>query len=555
MRSVGIDIGQYSIKVVEVLSTNKGVLVQNYFEQVLGTNPSLDFELEVLDFLQQLSQRYDPTTTRFTAALRQEKVSVHHKVFPFNDRVKINKSLSFEIEEDIPFSIDNAVLDAKITKISGHQAEVLAGAVPENTVRTLIKSFSDANIDLTVLSTEGFALCNLIEKWNEPPLTTQKSSVAMEDDIFPKYIHLVLDIGHTHTIATFFEGSTPIAIRTILWGGKNIAEAIAKKYELPYVEALKELQTKAFILTNKQGASWDQMSFSDTIAKSVQSMVKDLRLIMLELKSQFNGSFESMKITGGASQIINLCPFLTQQFEIPVNKISSLESYPNLPFERTPAVDATCSIALGLAIEGLKKPRNPAMNFLKGEFAKQNQFIKTFWTDWKKTVQFGAAALVILFIFASMRETASVTLSENSSEALRGVAKTTAKLSGSKATESNIKKYIREQKKRAQTLKSLSSVAKMNSAMDILKKISDSTPNRKEMGLEVSQLKIQDNVVFIEGVVTNKSQVQTLSQALSQVAENGQMKPETPGITPKDATQTPFAFSFKVDRNIQKVVR
>src|SRR5437868_4655555 len=184
-------------------------------------------------------------------------------------------------------------------------------------------------------------------------------------------------MGHTRTLVCAFEGNSLIGVRTILWGAKNIADAITKKYEIPYLDALKEVQNKAFILTSKQGATFDQITFSETIAKSVRELVRDLQLSILEFKSEFNAVITQVGLTGGSSSIKNLGPFLTQQLEVPVNKIYPLDLIPNVLFEKNAKTDTTFGMALGIAIEGLKKPRNPAINFLKGEFAKQNNYAKT----------------------------------------------------------------------------------------------------------------------------------------------------------------------------------
>ena len=122
MKSVGIDIGTYSIKVVEVISQNKGQLrVSQFLEHSLGQNPAFDPEIEIIEFLKGLAKAYDPSNTRFVFGLRQDQVSVRHKIFPFNDRLKINKSLPFELEEDLPFSAETAIFDAKIRHHSNEQ--------------------------------------------------------------------------------------------------------------------------------------------------------------------------------------------------------------------------------------------------------------------------------------------------------------------------------------------------------------------------------------------------------------------------------------------------
>lgn len=553
-KSLGIDIGSSSIKIVEMQSTSKGFQVSHFFEHPLSNMLGSDQELEVIEYLRDLTSKYDEST-RFIVALRQDRVAIRHKFFPFNDRIKIFKSLPFELEEDLPLSSDNAIFDAKIIRTVGGGAEVLACAAPKTHVQACIQRAQDSGFEPFLVSLEGTALANVFERWNEAPPAHTVPAPVFEDMEKPiRHLQLILNMGHTRTIVSAFEGHSLIGVRSILWGGKNIAEAISKKYEIPYVEALKELQTKAFILTNKQGATFDQVTFSETIGKSVRELARDLQMSILEFKSEFNAQIDSIGMTGGTSQIQNLGPFLTQILESPVNRVSTLDQIPNVMFERSPQVSAKAGVALGLAIEGFKKPRNPPMNFMRGEFARENHQMKMFWEKWGHTCKVATAALVILFVYASLRSDFALSLTERTQEVLKTQAKNVANLKGKNASEAGIKKYIRENKKRASDLKTLASVANMNSAMDILKKVSDATPPKNSVNLDVHSLNVQDSKVTMDGYVNSLQEMNLLQKSLTNITTDGQVKTERSSLGTRPG-RTAFSFSFNVDRGIQKVTR
>lgn len=555
MKSIGIDVGSSSIKVVEVHSTSKGIQVVQFFEHIIGATPGFDPELEIIEFLRSVSERYDHSQTRFIYGLRQDRVSIRNKFFPFNDRLKISKSLPFELEEDIPFSPDNAIFDAKIIRTVGGGAEVLACAAPKTHVQVALNRAQDAGTEAYLISAEGTAFANLFEKWNEAPPHQLPPNVEIDEAMRPtRHIHLVLNMGHTRTLISAFEGQSLIGVRSILWGGKNIAEAISAKYEIPYVEALKELQTKAFILTSKKGATFDQVTFSETIAKSVRELVRDLQLSILEMKSEFNANLMSIQITGGASQIQNLGAFLTQSLEVPVNKVQVLDQFPNVLFDRSTANSAKLGVALGLALEGFKKPRNPPINFMRNEFAKQNHQLKAFWEKWGHTIQIGTAALVVLIAYTYLREDFALGLANRSQDVLKSQAKSVAKLSGKNASESGIRKYIRENKKRAADLKTLASVAGMNSALDIMNKISNASPAKNAITLDVHSLTIKDTRVTLSGYVGSPREMGLLQQSLTNITSDGKIATQAVSL-PALPNKTAFAFAFNVDREVQKVNR
>lgn len=549
MKSVGIDIGSSSIKVVEIQTGTKGLQVTRFQEHSLGNNPAHDTSLEVIEFLRQLSSTYDQSV-RIVFGLRQEQVSVRNKLFPFADRQKILKSLPFELEEDLPFSNETAVYDAKIIRTLGSSAEILACATPKTRVAEALQKMSDGGLDVSILSAEGIAFANCFEEWDAPISSAPPPSVEIDATaVITKKISLQVVIGHTRTLVCAFDGSLIVGVRSILWGAKNIAEAIMKRYEIPYVEALKEMQTKAFILPSKEGASYDQIVFSDTIAAQLKDLAKDLKISILEFSSELSAHISEIGISGGGSSILNIHAYLTQQLEYPVNRTALLSRF-NTSFEKTAEIESKIGVALGLAIEGLKKPRNPALNFMRGEFTKQNTSLKLFWEKWGTSVQIGAAAFVLFSVYSYFRDDFSTSLADRTTEVLKSQAKVVAKLPAKSQNDTGIKKYIREQKKRTAEMMTLSGLARMNSAMDVLKKINDSIPVKTSITLDVYRLAINEDQVLIEGIVANPTQLPILERAMINVSTGklNKLQPTTGSKKPG----VPFAYSFPVDRGISK---
>jgi general secretion pathway protein L len=527
MKSIGIDIGASSIKVVEVTANNKGsIKLTQFIEHPLNSNPAFDPEIQIIEFLKNLSQGYDPADTRFILGLPQSRVSVRHKTFPFADRIKINKSLPFELEEELPFSADNAIFDAKIIKTHGSSAEVLACATPKSKVADWINRFGDVGFEISVLSAEGIALANCYEPWFEAPPAGPSEDIQVEGMPRPeRFLHLLISIGHTNTLLHAIEGRRLVAVRSIAWGGKQVAEAIAKRYEIPYVEALKEMQSKAFILPNREGASYDQLIFSDTISMQFRDLCRDIKISMLELKSELGASIDSAEISGGASQVMDLSAHLTQALEIPVNKAVFLDAFQTANFEKNPHVESVIGVALGLAIEGLKKPRNPALQFLRGEFAKENKTFKKFWHTWGVSVQFLLAVYIAFFIYSVIRDSSALSLADRSIETLKVQGHEVAKLPKKLANEKGITTYIKEQKKRAQDLKTLS-------------------------GLNVKRLNIEETNVVFEATVSTPLQATAIQNALKSVSSDGKISVLNPTMSAPPGSTT-MAISFRVDRGVK----
>lgn len=555
MRSIGVDIGDYSVKIVELVQNKKNLQINQFQEKILSQNVSrADKELEVIEFVRAFAASGDFSQTRWVIALRQSQVTTRFKSFPFSDRLKIQKSLSFEMEEDIPFDTDLCIFDSKIVQTHGGSADLLATAIPTSQIESMTELASNFGVDIYAVSIEGLAFANLIENWETPPPASSEKLSMDETEKPKKFVQVILNIGHQNTLFTAFENNRLIFSRSLFWGASQLIQELIKKNSISYIEAVKMLQNDVQILLNKEGVSFDQSQTSSLITKSIRELTRDLQMTMLELQSEFNAEVTTLHFTGGASLLPNMGAYLTQQLEIPCNPIQLLQNYIghlSLSAAQAAQVDSRFNEAVALAIEGFKKPRNPPTNVLKGEFAKQNEGLKNLWEAYGSLIQIGAAAIVVLFVWTYLRDSFSSTLNEKGTEAVSTQAKAVARLPKKQANETGVKKYIKENKKKINELKLVAQVSQMNSALDILKKISESAPAKNQIKVDIVRFTVRDDVVQVVGYANSAQDVTTLSQSLKGLATDGQIQNQLAGLA-LIPNRTAFNLSFKADRGLTK---
>lgn len=557
MRSIGIDIGEYSVKIVELIQNKKSISINQIQEKVLTNNSSpQDRELETIEFLRDFMATQDFSNARFVLGVRQDKVTSRFKTFPFSDRNKIQKSLSFEMEEDIPFDTEACVFESKLIRTQGVSADVLANAVPKQHVEKIISLAADFGIELHCITIEGLAFANLVEDWDHAPPNVKNDYIIEETEKPKKNLQVILDIGHKKTLFTVYEDNRLIFTRSLFWGADQLIQEIVKRFQVPVLEAVKTLQTQGHLLLTKQGASFEQVQLSDLLSKSLRELVRDVQMTILELQSEFNAEITEVHLTGGLSLLENLGAFLTQHLEIKCNPVSLLQAYSaSLAAlglsDKSQSIEARFNVALGMALESYKKPRNPATNLLKGEFAKQNDRLKVLWQQWGSVAQIVAASLVVLFVWSSFRESFSVALSEKGEEALKAQAKTVARLPKKQANEAGVKKYIRENKKKANELKLIAQVAQMNSALEILKKVSEAAPGKDQVKIDIMTFQVKDDVVQMIGYANTPKEVSLLAQNLKSITINGDVTQAAANLA-TIPNRVAFNLSFKADRGLIK---
>lgn len=544
MRSIGIDIGTLSIKVADVELAGRTLVLRDFSEIPYSLDISQDKHIQILAALGKIAGTYGAFQCKFVVGVSQDRVSIRNKSFPFREKVKILKSLPFELEDEIPFDQEKAVFDAKIIKHSAHTSEVLACATPNKYIEDLIRITNEAGLDPDVISTDGFALANLFTNWMAAP---------PEAETFPEHgqADLYLHIGHSKTIVMVLQNDYLVETRSIQMGGNEIVKAIQKTYEISFAEGLKGLQEKGFVLTKNDGATKDQITFSNAIIKALDPLMMEVKKTMVEIESEMSLSVHNINLMGGVSHLVNIAPYFSQKLGVICTPINHLTSGIKVYAAQTNELLKDSAIAIGLAIEGLKKPKNPAVNFRKGTFAKTGSNATAFWKKWKKPVQYAAAALVIFMFYTYTRESISVSLVDKASTALSDVARSPAVgLKGAQARPGAIAKFIREKKKEISDHQKLQDLQVINSPLDIMNKISSVFPPSKTLPVDIRQFSVRSELVTLEGEVSTQDQMNTLKSLLRNLAIDKKVQDLPPSAASTDG-RLAFHLNFKMDRKLK----
>lgn len=543
MLSVGIDIGTYSIKVAEVEPTSKSYIIRRIQEFPLSLDLTKDRKIEIIDTLRTLFSNYDLDRTQFVFGLPQKYVSGRLLSFPFRERFKVQKAIASQLEDELPFSPEDAIFDVKIVRYAGKGADVLAMAVPKERIGELIDLAHDCGVQPALISTETMGLSNLFERFDQPP---PEGLPVTQEIPAPRQAELVVNIGHTSTELLVYADGILLGVRNADWGAKNIADAIGQKYGLNYLQGMRELQTKGFILLDKGQGTREQAAFSQVIEDAVQGLVSDMRLKMLELQSELNLQWTKGSLTGGGSQLKNLGAFLTQHFQIPFNRYKQFD-HQAVSFDSNPHLEIVSNIAVGLALEGLRRARNPATNFMKDEFAQQSRVFEALWEKWGYTAQLMGVAFLILLFYSVTRSSLTATLEERSDEVMRQQAEAVAGIKKAQVTASKVERFVRAQEKLESARKQAEKVVKINSALDILDAISGAMPPRDRIQLEIKRVSIDGDQAEVHGYTGSNSEREQVLNALKRVSSNGradgaQIKIQVP------AGKVGFAYKFPVNR-------
>ncbi len=541
MKSVGIDIGSFSVKIAEIDTTSKGFSLSRLQEFPLSQDPTRDRKIEVIELLRNTFNNYDPSVYRFVLCLRQNHVSSRVKRFPFRERHKILRSLAFELEDDLPFSPEDSIFEAKITKYFGNEAEVFALASPKERITEVLSLASDSGVDPDLLTSEGVALNNLIEPFLYPPREEPQLESPLPE---PKSSQVILSLGHEHSVLVLLEEGTLKLIRHIDWGGRNLAESLSKAANIHYLEALK-IMRKSALLFGDETATPEQTGISKSLAKGFEPLIQEMKLSLLECSADFRLDIKEIFICGGVANLRNINAFLTQQFGVVVNRILPLPLFPELNFETNTQGELSGALSIGLAIEGMRRPKNPAVQFLKNEFAKQSQSLQMAWDKWSYTLKIATATFALLLAYSYFKDDFASSAAEEAQTLLRSQASSIAGLKGPKATVKAIRDFLKEKQDEEKGRALSEKISELNQGLDVLNRLSSSLPGRRNLSVQISHMVLSGEILDLQGDVSSQVELATLKNTLTNLSSDSRL--EVLSVKPQGG-RVGFAFRLRMAR-------
>lgn len=541
-KTIGVDIGSFSIKVAELEGQLKNTTVRDFYEIPLNHEPGQDNRLDKIEALKKVATSYDPAKYNIVVGLGSEFSTSRILNFPFFERRKILQSLPFELEDVIPFSQSDAIFDFRLIHQKTNSSKVLAVAVPKKHIQEQLMLCEDAGLNPDMISLDAIALANHFENIFAGP-----AQMDGEETVAAKRTEMIIHIGYGKTLVDVVQDRSLIATRALYFGGKDIANAISRAYQLPYLEALKGVQEKAFVLTGTDGADPDQVAFSEVIIQSLSMMVTDLQRTMVDLKSDLQCEFSEAFLMGGMGNLINLGPYLTQRLEMPVGIYHHLGKRIRSDIPATAENEKASAVAIGLGLEGLRKPKNPGINLRKNEFVKKNRNLEIFFDQYKSVAIMGAIFLFVFFVYSSFRSSFADDNLRVVDKAMRDEAKgPTIGLSNSNAKPENIKKVIKGKREEIESKKMVMRLNQMTSALEILRGISGVMPTKPQVTLDIQHLNLDNDRMSIEGYVNSKAELDSVQRSLSSLSfasrvTMGQSRPVVNG-------KMPFSVSIALNR-------
>ena len=334
---LGLDLGGHSLKAVELRPTLRGIEAVQ-----LRTLPRTDADAPTAELVRQFIELHRFGTDHVVVALNGSKLSTRRLEFPFGERRKLQQAVPFAVEEELPFDLEDVVVDWTVTSRDRSHASVLAAIAPRAEVSGLLDTLAEAGCAPRTLEAEGLVLGNLAAIFDLPGR------------------RLLADLGHTKTTLCLLVAGQAVATRTVPVGGRDLTQALADDRGFSLEEAERAKCEEGIF--GRDGTAPPQTA--KVLDRLAREMVRTLGAIEEMLAAE---PLDGITIFGGTALLGQLDSYIAAETGIPTERLG-------LPREGTdeglvaggpPILFAS---AIALALRGTAQAQTQ-LNFRQDEFA------------------------------------------------------------------------------------------------------------------------------------------------------------------------------------------
>jgi len=301
LRSVGLDIGTYSIKLVVLEDPrDKKTLIALNEKRI---SPEADFD-EKTNAIREMFKEMDFHPNEVNLSIFGPEAIVRFVNFPKMSRGQLEDALEYEAEKYIPFNLNEVIMDVIILDVvrETEQMSVILAAAKKNAVESLMKVCKDLNIKIGIVDMDPFAMFNAFLD-ADPDQTDQTRAL--------------LNFGHSRTDILVANEKKPVFIRQIPIGGKDISEAIGRDLSIESREA-----EKCKLSRSEEG---EEKALKAAFSV-VDRLIKEIQLSFSYFESRQEKKIGEIYCSGGAIEREGILEYLNEKLNVEIKKWNPIET-------------------------------------------------------------------------------------------------------------------------------------------------------------------------------------------------------------------------------------
>jgi len=294
----GIDISDLSVKVFQLEKKGNVDKIRSFGVENLSKGCVTDGRIidkdKLIKVIKKTIQRAGPqkiNTKKVICSIPESKSFLRIITLPLINKKEAHESIKWEIESNIPLSVENVYFDWQFLDQKNGKQNVLAVAVAKEVVDDLMEVLEKSGLSVYGIEMETIAMVR--------SLITVK---AKKDESF-----LLIDLGEEKTSFIITESNIPYFTSSIPFSSAGLTDTISKALKISKAEAEKLKLTKGIEYSNK----------NQDIFNVVKALLENLSIEIektidfYQNMSKTSRKIEKVIISGGGANLKGLIPYLT----------------------------------------------------------------------------------------------------------------------------------------------------------------------------------------------------------------------------------------------------
>jgi type IV pilus assembly protein PilM len=346
---IGVDIGTFSIKIVELSKQGNRKKLENYGEMQAGFLYEKSFRTfekstltvsnnDVVKAIRAIMSASGIKTNRATFSIPDFSTFFTTFTLPPMTDQEIPQAVEYEARQHIPLPLSEVTLDWQVVdrgKIRGKEIappSILLVAVPNEVVNQYQELATAARLELVAMEAEVFALARALS-------SKEKESGAV----------VLIDLGARSTTVSIVDKGVLRLSHSFDTAGNDFTSLISKGLNLSYEEADK-MKKDFGLLQDSSGNA----QVRTAILPLIDLIISETKKIIRNFYYNRNKKIEKILLSGGSANMPGLKEYLAATTEKPVEIMDPFADiyYPPILETTLKRIGSGYSIALGAALRG-----------------------------------------------------------------------------------------------------------------------------------------------------------------------------------------------------------
>jgi general secretion pathway protein L len=379
-RILGLDLGASAVKAVLLESTFRGWTVLEAARTPLpeGLPGPGRHAAAVRALLAAPGWAHDAAVVAFPGTGSTTVVTL-----PFTDPRRIEQTVGFEVEGQIPYDLVEVAWDWQPLGVREGKTDLLVAFVKKDELGALLAGLAEGGIDPRAVVPPGPAYASLLAAGAlaagaaaapaEPAAAAGEAPASVPASPAAAATELFVDVGHERTSLAVVSAAGCEAARTFAFGTGHLARTLARDLGVAEADAAALLAAEAGgpPAPEAVAALAADPRAADALRRALVPLVREVRATLRAWRARAGARpVARLHLAGEVARLPGLPDLLAPEVEGPVAPLAL-----GGPAERIPAADAPgLALALALALRGHLGARAGRLNLRRGELSYTRDF-------------------------------------------------------------------------------------------------------------------------------------------------------------------------------------